>query len=156
MIWNLKKRNRNEKGMAAVEFALVLPVALLLVAAIIELGTGFYRQQILTGAVREASRMGTLASEPRLTQGEIADKVFVYLDNAGLDGGTSAVTVTGAGGASGQPLTIEATYPTSTGFIAGMLSAVNTVYGTNGSGGTGSSSITGTLTLQARISAELE
>ncbi|MFT4571456.1 MAG: Flp pilus assembly protein TadG [Hyphomicrobiaceae bacterium] len=85
----LRKRNKNQKGMAAVEFALVLPVAMLLVAAIVELGTALYRQQILTSAVREGARIGTLASDPRASQGEIIGKVVTFLDEAGLDDTTS-------------------------------------------------------------------
>jgi Flp pilus assembly protein TadG len=146
----LNHRNRNERGMAAVEFALVLPIAMLLVAAIIELGTAFYRQQILTGAVREAARIGALAADPRATEGEIVSTLTDFLSDAGLDGATASVSVSGAGGASGEALTVSATYPTSTGFLSSMLTAAHSTYGS--SGGT----MPSILTLEARISAELE
>lgn len=151
MATNLKNRKPKQRGLAAIEFALVLPIAMLLVAAIIELGTAFYRQQILTSAVREGARLGSLASDPRPSQGDIASSVTTFLTEAGLDGGESNVIVAGAGGTSGDVLSVSATYPTSTGFFASMLAAAQATYGSGG--GAAMSNI---LTLEARISAELE
>jgi Flp pilus assembly protein TadG len=45
-----------ETGAAAVEFALVLPVLMLILFAIIQLGLALYNYEMLTGAVRAASR----------------------------------------------------------------------------------------------------
>ncbi len=147
---NLSHRNRKQRGMAAVEFALVLPIAMLLVAAIVDLGTAFYRQQILTSAVRDAARMGALSADPPPSSGDITNAVVTFLDEAGLDGAESSVIVAGAGGSSGEALTVTATYPTATGFFASMLSAAQATYGGGGA------SMDSILTLEARISAELE
>ena len=47
----------NEKGQSLVEFALVVPLLLLLVIGIAELGRAWMTQNILTGAAREAVRV---------------------------------------------------------------------------------------------------
>ena len=48
---------RNERGAAAVEFALVLPLLVLLFAGIAELGRIYYLQATLSGAAREGARV---------------------------------------------------------------------------------------------------
>ncbi len=47
---------RSERGAAAIEFALVLPVLIMLVFGIIEFGRGYHAKVELTGAVREGAR----------------------------------------------------------------------------------------------------
>lgn len=48
--------NKNEKGQAAVEFALVLPILLLLLCGIIDFGWIFGNQLLASSATREAAR----------------------------------------------------------------------------------------------------
>lgn len=52
---------RKEDGQAAVELALVLPLLVLLVTAIVELGIAFNRYVVLTDAVRVAARAAAVA-----------------------------------------------------------------------------------------------
>jgi Flp pilus assembly protein TadG len=47
---------RRERGAAAVEMALILPVLLLLVGGIIDMGRAFMTQIVLTNAAREGTR----------------------------------------------------------------------------------------------------
>ena len=56
----------NNKGAAAVEFALVLIPLLIIVFGIIEFGLLMYNQQIITNASREGARAGIVAPTPRL------------------------------------------------------------------------------------------
>ncbi|TQJ33285.1 TadE/TadG family type IV pilus assembly protein [Arthrobacter sp. SLBN-122] len=49
-------RNRNEEGAAAVEFALILPVLLLILIGIIEFSLAFNAQLSLNQAAREGAR----------------------------------------------------------------------------------------------------
>jgi Flp pilus assembly protein TadG len=48
----------NRRGVAAVEFAIVLPLLMLLVCGTIEFGLLFYNKQVLTNASREGVRAG--------------------------------------------------------------------------------------------------
>ncbi|WP_043496534.1 TadE/TadG family type IV pilus assembly protein [Georgenia sp. SUBG003] len=50
------KKPRSERGAAAVEFALVLPILLLLVFGITEFGRAYYAQTTLSNAARDAVR----------------------------------------------------------------------------------------------------
>ncbi|HYB97573.1 MAG TPA: TadE/TadG family type IV pilus assembly protein [Candidatus Limnocylindrales bacterium] len=111
----------NEKGMAAVEFGLVLPILMLLVFGIAEFGIAFYREQVLTGAVREGARKGVVATSPRPSETTIKDTVITYLTNMGWTASTATVSVVGAQGASGSPLTVTATYPTSFAVLSKLM-----------------------------------
>jgi len=55
------RRAREEDGQAAVELALVLPLLVLLVTAIVQLGIAFNRYVVLTDAVRVAARAAAVA-----------------------------------------------------------------------------------------------
>jgi Flp pilus assembly protein TadG len=57
-----REKSRWRRGAAAVEFALVAPVFLLLVFGLIELGRMVMVQQALTNAAREGCRTATLAT----------------------------------------------------------------------------------------------
>jgi len=48
----------NQKGVASVEFAVVLPLLMLLICGTIEFGALFYNKQVVTNASREAVRAG--------------------------------------------------------------------------------------------------
>jgi len=54
-----KRGLRSEGGAIAVEFALLLPVFLLLVFGILDFGHAWYMKQIVTNASREGARYGT-------------------------------------------------------------------------------------------------
>jgi len=69
----LPRQSRRERGAAAVEMALVLPLLLLIVGGIIDFGRFFYTQNIVVNAAREGARsraMGyTIAdSDTRVSQ----------------------------------------------------------------------------------------
>ena len=51
---------RSERGASAVEFALIVPVLVLLVLGIVEFGRGFQVQGTLSAAAREGVRLMAL------------------------------------------------------------------------------------------------
>ncbi|MBC7788655.1 MAG: pilus assembly protein [Anaerolineae bacterium] len=57
-----------EDGAAVVEFALVLPILLLMIWGIIEIGRAFYTVNIAASSVREGARLGSTCRLP-LTNG---------------------------------------------------------------------------------------
>ena len=93
-------------GASAVEFALVLPLLLLLILGTVEFGTLFYRQAIVSWSSREAARTGIVQAVPKPTAGQVEAVVSSVLNKAGLGAAPVAVTVTGAGGAFGTDLTV--------------------------------------------------
>ncbi|MEX0801405.1 MAG: TadE/TadG family type IV pilus assembly protein [Dehalococcoidia bacterium] len=57
-----KRSNRKEKGQSMVEFALVLPLFLVVMFIIADFGVGFSRWLVITNAAREGARMGTVGA----------------------------------------------------------------------------------------------
>ena len=82
--------HRDERGAAAVEFAMILPLLLLLVFGIVQFSLAYNRQQGLHAAAREGAR---IASLPSTTQTEINTRV-----NSALSGipfsATPTITIT--------------------------------------------------------------
>jgi Flp pilus assembly protein TadG len=86
---------QQQKGAAAVEFALILPVLLLVFFGIVELSLALYDKAIITNASREGARAGIVLSSPKMTEAQIRDVVLTYTNGALLSlGASSAPTVT--------------------------------------------------------------
>jgi Flp pilus assembly protein TadG len=118
------RRNR-QRGVAAVEFALVLPLFLTMVLGAIDWGWFFYIDQLVTNCAREGARAGTLLP-PRPTS--TASQAESAAEQAGLDflqrvrltpTGVDA-TYTTVGG--NDAILVTVTYPV--GSLTGFLSAV--------------------------------
>lgn len=68
-------RRANERGAAAVEFGLILPVLLLLVGGIIDFGIMYNRQIVLTNAARDGVRQVAANSSNGWTQTQIQNRI---------------------------------------------------------------------------------
>lgn len=110
----MKRKRLNQKGAAAVEFALVLPVLLILVFGIVEFSVALYDKAVITNASREGARAGIVFRVPPMTDGEILDTVSTYCQNRLLTFGTPTqvtTTIVREGtGASGDDLTVQVQY----------------------------------------------
>lgn len=109
----MKGRSRAETGASAVEFAIILPVLLLLVFGIIEFGFAIYDKTMITSASREGARAGIVFRVPPVTDGEISSVVNNYLSNHLITFGGSnnaTVTVTRTGYSSGDELKVTVAY----------------------------------------------
>ena len=82
-----------ESGQALVEFALVLPILVLLLLGIVDFGRAWMTKQVVTNAAREGARSGIAAGA---TAGDVSQAVSNYLDAAHLTG-TVSVNVGGVG-----------------------------------------------------------
>jgi Flp pilus assembly protein TadG len=97
---------QKEKGQALVEFAVVLPVLVILVFAIIQFGILFRNYLDLTDAVRAGARVAAVSREKgRGADAEAAVRAAASLDDADLD-----VTVNSTW-ARGSSVTVRAQYP---------------------------------------------
>ena len=74
---SLKKR---EKGAVAVEFALLLPLLVLLIAGSVEFGLAWFNKQVITNASREAARAGIVqeADGSRMAPGAVQNVARNY------------------------------------------------------------------------------
>jgi len=103
-------KDQSQRGATAVEFAILAPLFVAALFAIVEFGLILYTQSMLAQATREGARYGVVYCTPRRTSSEIQTVVRNYLDQCGL---TSAATVTfpsGVGGATGTPLDVQVNY----------------------------------------------
>jgi Flp pilus assembly protein TadG len=109
------KRKSGQRGVGVVEFALILPIILVVLYGVFEFGLAFWRKQVLTSAVREGARKGIVATNPRKTCAQVQDVVSAYLDNVGWDSSKGTYLATGgcASGTAGDSLTVTADYPSS-------------------------------------------
>jgi hypothetical protein len=79
----MRIKSGSQKGAALIEFALVLPILLVLVFGIIEFGFLLYNKAVITNASREGAREGILFA-PRASgvlTADVEDKVTTYSDN---------------------------------------------------------------------------
>jgi Flp pilus assembly protein TadG len=65
-------RKRSDRGTAAVEFALMVPVLLLIVFGIIDFGRALNAQISLTGAAREGVRLAALGDSNAVIEARVA------------------------------------------------------------------------------------
>jgi Flp pilus assembly protein TadG len=100
----------NERGATAVEFAILLPVLLLILFGIIEFGMIMYGREIVTNAAREGARAGIVQGPPKRTEGEITAIANTYLSTTGVNPADVSFTVTGEGLANPNTLTVNAAY----------------------------------------------
>jgi Flp pilus assembly protein TadG len=93
-----------ERGSVVVEFALLLPLFITLIFAILEFGSAWYSKQMLVNASREGARMGALFEG--VTDSEVEVFVKNVLTTAGYPGSVN-VTSTGASGSTGALVTVS-------------------------------------------------
>jgi Flp pilus assembly protein TadG len=79
-----RKLCKGRAGQALVEFALVVPIFLLLVIGVIEFGRAWNLQQTITDAAREGARRAVVF-DPTLTVTEVQTAVKAKIQAAGFD-----------------------------------------------------------------------
>ena len=88
-----------------VEFALLVPIFLMLLFAIVDFGMGFHSWITVTNSAREGARLGAVAA----TQQQIEDRVY---DTANLinESTNMDVLVTNAQGSPGESVVVQVDY----------------------------------------------
>lgn len=90
----IKDRISREEGVAAVEFALILPVLALMLFGILEFGRVWSQYQVFQGAAREGARCAAVASTSDcVVQDEIDQAAAPYEPD-----GNATIQVLGGGG----------------------------------------------------------
>lgn len=112
---------KGQRGASAVEFAIILPLLVVLIFGIIEFGLLLYNKQVITNASREGARAGIVQDTPRVPFTTIESVVQTYASNhlvsfaSGIVLPTVSVQNTTAGGHQcvnfGDNLTVNVTYP---------------------------------------------
>jgi Flp pilus assembly protein TadG len=119
----IRKTRKGEKGQNLVEFALVVPLLLLIVVGIAEFGRAWMTRNILTGAAREAVRIAAVPAPGGGWNGAAAiTRGNQILDNAGIATTVSVVDATSPYG--DVTASVDYNFPVAiAGFIPGLSSA---------------------------------
>jgi Flp pilus assembly protein TadG len=111
----LIEKIKNEKGAALVEFAIVLPLLLMLVFGMIEFSIMFYDKAVITNASREGARAGIVYDFPdRISTDDIETIVGNYCGGRLITFGSTnqeTTTVIGPCINAGDTITVTVTYP---------------------------------------------
>ena len=144
----LPARVRTEAGAELVEFALVLPMLLLILGGIIDFGLILQRQQVVTNAAREGARLAIL---PGYSTPDVQARVTQFV-REGLDDDTvspltnlTEVTITPGSGPPFQAARVQVSLDSNFMLLGPLASLV-------GAGGSGF----GTLSLRATSTMRLE
>jgi len=116
------KRNRigNERGQTTAEFAIVLPVLVVLLFGIVQFGILFNNYVTLTDATRAGARAAAVSRQSGDPSGMATTAVRSSAN--GLNQGTLGVQVASAW-TPGSPVTVKATYPYSISLLGWVVSS---------------------------------
>lgn len=115
-----QRRVADERGAAAVEFALALPIFFVLFLGITSSAVAWHHQQVLTGAAREGARYGATVA---IEQCEVACEGLTWaqfvrqraIDEAGGDLAPGDACVALVGGSGTAPQALSTAHTTETG-----------------------------------------
>jgi Flp pilus assembly protein TadG len=93
---------------AAVEFAFIAPVVVLLVLGMIEFSRLMMVEEILSNAAREGCRQATLTGA---TTSDVTSTVDTYLQGSGITGYTTTVSPDPSTAQAGTAITVQITVP---------------------------------------------
>jgi len=91
------------------EFALVLPVAVLLIVGAVEFGRFLMVRQVVVAAAREGARTAILPTTR--FQSDVEAVVRRWVQNGSLDPARAQISVSGLRGSTGAPTTVDVRYP---------------------------------------------
>jgi Flp pilus assembly protein TadG len=128
----LRRFVRSESGAELIEFALTLPLLLLIVLGIMEFGMMLREYEIVTNAAREGARIAIL---PAYGNADVIARVDDYLTTAGLNLGLANVTPgvatpTPIGAVCISMVPVTVTYQHAVPFLSGIMTYFNSSIGT--------------------------
>lgn len=119
----MKRSKFARRGQAVVEFALVLPLVLILVIGVFEFARAWNIQQVLTDAAREGARVAVVGSGAGESKAVIESKVNTVINNAlsvaAID--PADVVIEGAGEGRGNPVKVRIELPYRFSFLGPLM-----------------------------------
>jgi Flp pilus assembly protein TadG len=110
----LRTKIGEQKGASAVEFAIVLPLLIVLVFGIIEFSILLYDKAMITNASREGARAGIVYAYPdRISDGEITAVISTYCSTHLITFGSGTLQtpqIVRTGTSAGDSLTVTVKY----------------------------------------------
>lgn len=117
---------RDTRGQAVVEFALVLPLILILMISVWEFARAWNIQQVLTDAAREGARVAVVDSgkgglDAATIEADARDAVETALSIAAIDPDDADIDLTGMGSGRGNPATVDIALPYRFAFLGPLM-----------------------------------
>ncbi len=106
----LKPSNRRERGQSMVEFALLLPIFLVVIFIIVDFGVGISRWVILTNSTREGARLGAVGASTTDITDKVTSTSMGLLDPADVDVYYLDKDGNGSPGDRGDSVVVESDY----------------------------------------------
>jgi Flp pilus assembly protein TadG len=127
----MQSHGSDERGAVLVEFALSLPLLVLLIVGIFDFGFLFQEYQVVTNAAREGARMAVLTG---YSEADVQNRVAQYLDAGGVTGSpTTTVADDVITPASGTPFTtkvVTVTLPHTFTYLGPIATLFGATFGT--------------------------
>ena len=124
----VKTLRRLDRGMAMVEFVIILPILLMLVFSIVEFGVLFGRWQTLSNAAREGARTAVVYRKDCVAatvEAEVRTRVKNYAAPLGITLTDGDIAVSGVCGASNTSSTVSVTLPYTFKVLPGFAASVS-------------------------------
>jgi Flp pilus assembly protein TadG len=112
----LRNLLRAQHGTQTVEFAMILPVLLLLLFGMIDFGRGYFSWLIITNGAREGARAASVGKTASVINTKVQDSISGLYTTSIVSGtcptteGAVCITTANAGGASGTAVTVNVRY----------------------------------------------
>ena len=113
------RATRDRRGQALAEFALVLPLVLLFMAGIVEMGRAWNIKQAVTDAAREGARYAVVQDSTMKTTDDVKAKIEERLALASID--TSTIGFSSDFHVKNSELTVTVSTPFQMGLIGALL-----------------------------------
>lgn len=84
---------RGQSGQALAEFAIVVPLLLLLVLGVVDFGRAWHAYQVITDAAREGARLAVVARTPPATPADVEAAVRDALSRRNLPSGSGTTSI---------------------------------------------------------------
>ncbi|MEP7216672.1 MAG: TadE family protein [Anaerolineaceae bacterium] len=107
----LRRLRSTETGQSLVEFAMVLPLFLVLLFGLVDFGRAFYSWMLITNAAREGARTGAVQKDWASMKTAAYDSMCnPYPGNCSLDTTKMVLASSGVQGARGGQVSVDITY----------------------------------------------
>jgi Flp pilus assembly protein TadG len=101
-------RSKRHSGQTLTEFAILIPILVILMVAIVDFGRILMIQHVITNAAREGARAASLGE----SSSQVYARVRSYIERGSLDPSEADIDVSGAGTAvTGTASTVSVSYP---------------------------------------------
>jgi len=105
-----QRKRHDQRGAAAVEFAIIAPVLFMLVFGIIEFGLAWSQKNVFVGAAREGARFAAVGcGDGSCADGEVAQKVIDAAVGYDIDGAPGSIAVNPNPGCSSDDTSTDVT-----------------------------------------------